>query len=440
MGTTIELTVAGLGIDWAKNHMGNDHGFLFQEVDRQMRRLDADEIESYAQNPESDPSAEEAAFIRPLIRVLPRLNLLGYTLEAARGEYEELVRQDLEVRERIGGPEETVPDLMSFDEFCSFVCRYPLSSLDDTYIDFETDDRENIAKGRFREFESEIARMPRLGRSSTYWSEQSYFGSFACLLSPYSMLQVFGQCDLNADAEVMWHYGPIVCAGWVDLEAFVPSARRDQTILVATEGSSDSRILRHALNLLRPEIADFFRFIDLEEPHPFWGTGNLVKFAEGLIRIDVQNQVLFVLDNDAEGVDAFNRLCKLSLPENMRAMVLPDLEDFRQFRARGPDGVSIYDINGRAAAIECYLDLRLPDHGEPHALWSNYKKEVGTWHGALEHKETYMRRFLEQTNVTIRQSGYDTAKLQKVLTTLIVEAQQLACGRQHDYIVPYRDE
>ncbi len=85
------------------------------------------------------------------------------------------------------------------------------------------------------------------------------------------------------------------------------------------------------------------------------------------LRIEVLNQVLFVFDNDAEGVDAFRKLEKLKLPTNMRAMLLPDLEEFRAFPSRGPEGVSVSDINGRAAAIECYCEgssrlKRSPSH------------------------------------------------------------------------------
>jgi hypothetical protein len=240
------------------------------------------------------------------------------------------------------------------------------------------------------------------------------------------MLQIFGRCDANLGAEVVWEYGPIVESGWVDVEAFEPGARRGQTFLVATEGTSDARILRHALDLLQSDVADFFRFIDANERHPFWGTGNLVKFAEGLIRIDVQNRVIFLLDNDAEGIDAFRRLQSLDMPENMHAMVLPDLDEFRQFLARGPEGINTCDINGRAAAIECYLDLDLPDHPRAQVLWTNYKKEVDAWQGALEHKETYMRHFLDQTGEKIFANQYDISKLSVVLSALVNEATSLA--------------
>lgn len=426
MGTSIDLTVGGVTLDGARNRMGNDHGFLFQEQDRTCRLSDQTNHDS-TEHADNDPADCDAAFIRPLARVLPRLDLLGHTLDAARAEYDELVRQSIEAIDKEEDGQDS-PSLMTFDEFCAFATRHPLSSLDDTHIDFEEKDRDARSKGRFREDQTEIARIPVLDSSDIYWSERSYFGSVIRILSPYSMLQVFGKNPLNNDAEVMWQYGPIVVSGWVDLEDFEPAARRSQTILVATEGTSDVRILKHAINLLCPNIADFFRFIDVDKRHPFSGTGNLVNFAEGLVRIDVQNQVIVLLDNDAEGRDAYRRLKGLSLPVNMRAMVLPDLDAFREFPARGPEGVSACDINGRAAAIECYLDLRLSRYPPAQVLWSNYKQDVDAWHGALEYKESYMRRFLAQTGDTIRDTDYDTSKLKEVLRALIIEATILASG------------
>ncbi len=408
-------------MDGSKNSMGIDHGFLFQERDRTRRLSDQLNYDYYAEHPDEDLADSEAAFVRPLARVLPRLNLLGHTLDAARREYDELVRQVIEARED-DEDGQSLPPLFTFDEFCAFACRHPLSSLDNKYIEFEERNRDAISKGRFLADQAEIARMPILDSSDMYWSELSYFGSVVCILSPYSMLQVLGQNPLNANAEVTWQYGPIVTSGWVDLKDFKASARRSQTILVATEGTTDARILKHAIDLLCPDVADFFRFIDVDERHPFWGTGNLVKFAEGLVRIDVHNQVIFLLDNDAEGRDAYRRLHGLSLPRNMRAMLLPDLDSFRNFPAHGPEGINTCDINGRAAAIECYLDLHLAGYPPAKVLWSNYKPDVDAWHGALEYKDSYTKHFLVQSSDTIRNDGYDTSKLAEVLGALMAEA------------------
>ena len=421
MGTYIELKLGGVTLDWSKNSLGADHGFLFQDADRTRRPSDQIDYSYYADNPNEDIGINEDAFVRPLARVLPRLDLLGHTLDAARAEYDALLEELAEYMDDEESRESWNP--MTFDEFCSFANRYAISSLDDSGRPEEED--ESRRKGRFVDDEDEIARIPSLDSSNLYWSEKSYFGSSVCVLSAYSMLQVLGQNRLNESVELVWQYGPIVDAGWVDLGELSPSARRNQTVLVATEGSTDARILVHAINVLCPDVADFFRFIDVNERHPFWGTGNLVKFAEGLVRIDVQNMVLFLLDNDAEGVDAYRRLSSLSLPANMRAMLLPDLEDFRTFRARGPEGVCICDINGRAAAIECYLDLNLAEYPPAQVLWSNYKQEADTWHGALEHKESYMKRFLAQTVEELRCGDYDMSKLREVIKSLLAETTAL---------------
>ena len=414
MGTTIHLEIGGVTIDCSKNNAGTDHRCLFQEGDRVRLHSKEDEAESHATLSEGD------ALVRTLARILPRLDLMGYTLDAARAEYNALVRDQSEIAEEVDGD---APSVMTFDEFCAFAGRYRLADLDDTYVDHGPG-RDSIVKGRFSTDDAEMDRLPT-SYDSLYWSEKSYFASRVVILSPYSMLQVFGQSESNLSAQVVWEYGPLVSAGWATVSDFAAGASRPQTILVATEGTTDSRILKRAFAILRPDLADFFRFVDVDEKHPFWGTGNLVKFAEGLIRIDIQNKVLFILDNDAEGVDAFKRLNDLQLPLNVRAILLPDHEAFRSFPAIGTEGIRNSDINGRAAAIECYLDVRLPNYDPPVVRWSNYKKDIDAWQGALEYKETYMRHFLEQAPETLRNGGYDTARLEWVLDAITIQAMLL---------------
>jgi hypothetical protein len=408
--------------------MGNNHGFLFQESDRTRRHADGIDY-GYLEEHSDDEELglNEACFVRPLRRVLPRLDLLGHTVTAAQREYENVVS---EAREYYSFGEDDssgdAPDFMSFEEFCIFCNRFRISDLDDTFIEDTTEREEDIARGRFAAMEQELGRVPQGFHQPLYWSERSFFGSAVCILSAYSMLQVFGLGETNLDAEVMWQFGPIVQAGWVAEDLFQGGAGRRNSILVATEGTSDARIMRRAIDILHPDVSDFFRFIDVDQGHPFSGTGSLVKFAEGLVHIDIQNRIIFVLDNDAEGLVGLRKIEAMQKPVNMRAMMLPHLEDFASFPARGPQGINLSDINERAAAIECYLDLRLPGRPDAEVVWSNYKKEIDRWHGALNHKETYTRHFLEQSGEDIRDGSYDMRKLEAVLAVLIVEATALA--------------
>jgi hypothetical protein len=413
MGTEIRLIVGDVSLAYAKNNMGYDFGFLFQEADLY-------DCCSEDSNEDADVEGSEFGFVRPLLRVLPRLRVLGHTLEAARAEYQATLEDPISLPGSVDPAE-----VLTFEEFCLLANLYPLASLATEYIASDTKEREVVAQGRFAAHAREFSRLPWADNSDWYWSESSYLSDKICILSPPSMLQIFGLNPENADAEVIWEFGPIVDAGWVDRDAFRAGTHRAQTILIATEGASDAAILRRALDVLRPDVADFFRFIDGDERHHFWGTGNLVKFAEGLLRIDIQNQVLFLFDNDAEGVDAYRKLQALKMPGNMRSMLLPDIDELRSFMALGPEGLNTCDINGRAAAIECYLDLSLNGYPPARVIWSNYKKDVDAWHGALEHKESYMRHFMKQDAVSLTMGTYDTSKLVRLLDAMITEASRL---------------
>lgn len=96
----------------------------------------------------------------------------------------------------------------------------------------------------------------------------------------------------------------------------------------------------------------------------------------------------------------------------------------------GPEGPGLTDINRRAAAIECYLDLRLRDYGPPKVRWTNFKKSVGTYHGALEFKESYVEHFLKQNNEGVSTGAYDVSKLEAVLDYLIAECTGIARDRR----------
>lgn len=417
MGTEIKLEVGDVSISYAKNHMGTDFGYLFQPGDETRRKSDAINYDYYEEHPnEKDELAlHEASFVRPLSRVIPRLVLSGSTIESARLEYEAIIAEAREIATHMEPPEKA--DFLTFEEYGALVCRYPLSSLSGGA---EFDDKEK-AKGRLAA-DKDFARLPLTDNFDSFWSESSFFAAKLAILTPESMLHVLALNPDNLDAEVKWEFGPLVVAGWASRENFEPGARRKQKILLATEGASDARIIRRSLEILRPDVADFFNFVDGDERHRFWGTGNLVKFGEGLLRIDVQNKVLFVFDNDAEGVDAYRKLHALELPSNMRLMLLPDLDDLRCFPTRGPEGEGISDINGRAAAIECYLDLNLPSYGPARVLWSNYKRDIDVWHGALEFKESYQRHFYDQAPEVLLSGSYDVSKLLKLLDALIEEA------------------
>ena len=364
-------------------------------------------------------------FVRPLADVVPRLELLGFSLERVRREYRVVAEAWWN---QYGEEDEPRSSVMTFPDVLSLATKYPIEKLDDTYVK-DTQERETTIQGRLADVE--IDAIPSYCHADhNAYSERSYFNSLIDVLHPYSTMRLLAENEENQKTRVVWQYGPLVEAGWAKEKEFNAYARRAETFLIATEGSSDVHILKHALAILRPGVADFFRFIDVSEGHPFSGTGNLVKFAEGLAKIDVQNQVLFLLDNDAEGLEAQEKVSNLKLPRNMRGAMLPQLKPFEKFPTQGPEGPAMADINHRAAAIECYLDLKLKGRPPAKVRWTNYKKDLGFYHGALEYKESYAKAFLEQTPETITE--YDVSNIQVVLDYLVTTCTEIALDQWNE--------
>jgi hypothetical protein len=426
MGTSITLELAGMVLTHSKNDIGPDHGALFQEIDR--KRIRSDQIDyEYFEKIKEEPISMEMAFSRKLKDVLPRLELLGFTKEQAKPLYESVLEQYLEDISYINqdnGDNNTNLDVMSFEDFCTFAVTHPIENLSDAYV-YDKENRDELIKGHFTK-SNKSKQIPSLYNDNAY-SERSYFGELVNIIDPYVLLHILAENPQNRESDIVWQYGPLIDNGWADPSEFIPCARRTQTFMIATEGSSDVHILRHALRILRPDIVDFFRFIDVSDSHPFSGTGSLAKFAEGLAKIDVQNQTIFIFDNDAEGYEACQRVInRFVLPPNMRAITLPELAEFNSFPAKGPNGIINADINKKAAAIECYLDLNFITKQPPHIVWTNYKKDIDAYQGSLENKEDHYRAFLKVTKNDIENGHYNAKKLHIVLDRLIAECSSIA--------------
>lgn len=150
MGTEITLDFEGLSLSYSKNYRGIDHGALFQEGDRKPVRSEQIDYDYFREHGE-DPRPMEMAFTRPLRTVIPRLDLLGYTLANAQAAYDRWVRtwKDDQEHLRDVAPGSPHVDPLSFAEFVAFVGKHPVYELDDSFVDYDDQKREGVPKGRF---------------------------------------------------------------------------------------------------------------------------------------------------------------------------------------------------------------------------------------------------------------------------------------------------
>ena len=404
MGSYIRLDIGKLEVDWGKNSHFCDHSPLF-------RPSDVKEIPySYAY----DVVIEQEGYSRKLSRISRRLDLLGYDYISAESIYK---RAALEYTD--SGFSITLP----FEAYRNAVKKIDISNPDMSKMEnVDFSDRKDlglyVAKCVLEQ--PEIKNLP----CAEVISEREVCGTprvaaeyFLQCLDPYIILRLLADNPANADVELYWYYYDVVHNGWVDREQIVKELDPEKKVLLVTEGTSDALVLRKSIEELYPDISDFFDFIEVTEKFPFTGTGNLYNFCVALCQIKIQNKVMVVFDNDTAGIEKYRKALELVRPESFMITRLPDHADFLEFPTIGPHGESVDDINGRAVAIECFLDLCSTEF-LPRVRWGSYNKGERKYQGELEQKDEYVRVF-KSTDLT---SGkYNTAKLRYLIDWLIDE-------------------
>ncbi|MDP9762482.1 MULTISPECIES: HEPN/Toprim-associated domain-containing protein [Agrobacterium] len=405
MGSMIHLTLGRIQLDWGKNAGFCDHGPLFRPNDLAeipyYYAADADDKECQHLPLISRSSGfsyrlvteMKEGFSAPLRVVAERLELLGYTEKYCRREFEELTSM--------------VPSNhdFSFDEL-----KVLLLDADFTQAALGPHlPSENLAEflavTALRHIPETVQRLQH--ESDLHDGEVSGLGA-------YTVIRLLADNPTARDLPVTWQFSDVLEGGWVSRDVILTPVAQGRRFLLVTEGSSDVQVIKHALHLLRPDLSDFFDFVDMHDNYPFSGTGNLYNFVRGLISIRIQNNILVLFDNDAEGVFNFERSSRLNTLPNMRIMKLPDRQNFVRFRTLGPTGEQIANINGKAAAIECYLDVSRA----PVVRWTSYDQRRDCYQGHLVEKETFSKEFLSQKALV---DGYDYSGLENVLDMLLRE-------------------
>ena len=404
MGSMIHLTLGRIELDWGKNSGFIDHSALF-------RPSDLTTIPYYYAGDKDDPECADLPLIQrenfsyrlitemkegysaPLRVVARRLLLLGFTDAYCR----EVLEWHLE--------DGDFHHDFSFDELKATLTTVNFS---DAHLSPEKGSdslAEFLSTLKLSKYDPEAPKRPR--RS---WGDADDIDG----LDAYTVIRLLADNPTAQGLPITWQFADVADGGWAPRATFNAPLRQSSRFLIVTEGSSDVHILKHGLQLLYPDLADFFDFVDMQENYPFSGTGNLYNFIRGLISIKIQNNIVVIFDNDNEGVFNWERCARLAPPANMRIVKLPDLERFQFFRTVGPSGEHLGDINGKAAAIECYLDTG----PEPQVRWTSYDHKRDRYQGVIVGKEGLQRAFLAQRSVD---PTYDYSGLRAILAMLIFE-------------------
>jgi hypothetical protein len=126
------------------------------------------------------------------------------------------------------------------------------------------------------------------------------------------------------------------------------NARATEKLLVLTEGSSDSRILRETLKVIYPHLTECISFLDHDQFSVAGGTGGLMNLLRGFAAAGVSNRVVAVFDNDTAGCVQVDKARGLPLPKNVKIIQLPPLPVADLYPTLGPMGPMEANLNGCA--------------------------------------------------------------------------------------------
>jgi hypothetical protein len=157
-------------------------------------------------------------------------------------------------------------------------------------------------------------------------------------------------------------------------------------VIVLTEGKSDAEILKSAMDLLCPHLADYFTFMEFDEFRVRGGAGALASLVKAFAGAGIVNRMIALFDNDTAAAAALASLRQLRLPQNIVILRLPRSPALTSYPTIGPTGLAPADINGVAASIELFLGedvLRSDDGTLPPIVWTGYEPSVERYQGGL---------------------------------------------------------
>jgi hypothetical protein len=405
MGSFSTLGIENLELIWNKNCLSY-HGGLFAKED-----LTKEKCAFLNDEQDTIDYEEEEVYAKPLNEVVIRLNLMGYSLQGCRQRFNSLIKECLEHESKH----------ISFNDYQDLIKAIDINKIQENKEALWTEEGFDLG-----EFARIIFSDQELnGRCKKFGFENKWDFSFFENIDPYITLRLLGENPVNLEKRIIWRFKDVLEGGWSNIEDVHEGVGAKSQFLIITEGSTDTQIIKTALSKLKPDIASFFTFIDMEKNYPFGGASNLYKFCQGLVKINIMNTILVILDNDVTGNQEYQNIAKLPLPHNMRVVRLPELSEFQKVKTVGPNNKHEYlDINGAAVSIECFLDFEYDSNDEAIIRWIQWDQSAKKYQGRLDNKEKLQKKFFDA--IKNNGSAYNYQKLSYLTDFIYSECVKLS--------------
>ena len=207
------------------------------------------------------------------------------------------------------------------------------------------------------------------------------------------------------EADVVQDITDLVYAGYYEptddvchiaLEDLIGDYATSSKIIVLTEGSTDTEILKKLSSYCIRTFTTTTRSWILTFK-PSGGVGSLVNAVKSFAGAGIENRVIALFDNDTAAYSAVEGLKDIEIPNNIVITHYPDIALAESYPALGPNGQTIQNINRLACGIELYLGSdTLKKNGELIPIqWKGYDEKIKRYQGELLHKQKFKTDFVK---------------------------------------------
>jgi len=171
-----------------------------------------------------------------------------------------------------------------------------------------------------------------------------------------------------------------------------------EPVVIMAEGKTDIRVLQASLTALYPSVAELFSFFDHDTLSVDGGANFLSKFLKAFAAARTPVKIVAIFDNDAAGRLEFEKIERLTLPSNIRALCLPEIDLARSYPTVGPQGTHEMDVNGDAVGIELFMGRHnlCDEKGELFPIrWTQYFSRSKSYQGEVSEKDGVQKAFFK---------------------------------------------
>ncbi len=191
--------------------------------------------------------------------------------------------------------------------------------------------------------------------------------------------------------------------GWLDEQNSNSALRKSWEFtsgapIIITEGIYDAQVLKGAIEILKPHLAPYIRFLDYETRNE--GSASVaVSTLKSFAAAGISNRIVAIFDNDSAAREAVTALKGIKLPPRYTVIHYPDIDLANEYPTLGPQGNVTMNVNGLAGSIELYLgtDVLKDDEGNLMPVqWKGYMSKIKSYQGELLNKFLVQKAFNEK--------------------------------------------